>query len=190
MDMIPLSESASATGLSSSRSALLCKGSSASPAASFAQQFNYHLQDLAILRRNQTAKPDGQLTVHLPNLQSVKVDYNRRETIEKFRERLQAEVPDLRISSHYVVSSHGLIADGQTLDEYFLTPGADLLIIPKGVRNKQHLMGQRFWIKSRQYADRGEPRPSTVTAAVTWKAHRITPYRTSKEALKFARAHQ
>jgi short-subunit dehydrogenase involved in D-alanine esterification of teichoic acids len=127
----------------SSRSALITKGTSP-PGASFAQQFNYHLQDLAIVRRNQTAKPDGQLTVHLPSLQSVRVDYNRREMMERFRERLQTAVPDLRINNHYVVSNHGLIADRQTLDEYFLTPGADVLIIPKGVRNKQHFMRQRF----------------------------------------------
>jgi hypothetical protein len=157
----------------------------------FAQQFNYHLQDLPIVRRNQPPRPDGRLIVHLPDFSSVQVEYNRRETIENFRARIQAATPDIRVNDFYVVSRHGLIADGITLDEYFLTPGADLVLIRKGVGSRQQLMSRRFWLRSRESADRGQARPSSVLSPLRgWKAHRTTPYRTSKEALKFARAHQ
>jgi hypothetical protein len=157
----------------------------------FAQQFNYHLQDLPIVRRSQPPKPDGRLAVHLPDLSSVEVEYNRRETIENFRARIQVAAPGLRISDYYVVSRHGLIADGMTLDEYFLTPGSDLVLIRKGIGTRQQLISRRFWLKSRESADHGRARPSSVLSPLRgWTAHRITPYRTSKEALKFARAHQ
>jgi hypothetical protein len=157
----------------------------------FAQQFNYHLQDLPIVRRNLPPKPDGRLAIHLPDLSAVQVEYNRRETIESFRTRIQTAAPGLRIDEYYVVSRHGVIADGMTLDEYFLTPGADLILIRKGVGTRQQLMSRKFWIRSRQSADSGKGRPSTVLSPLgRWKAHRTTPYRTTKEALKFAQEHQ
>jgi hypothetical protein len=157
----------------------------------FAQQFNYHLQDLAIVRQDLPRKPEGEVSIHLPDIRAVKVEFNRRETIECFRARVQEMLPDIRVRNYYFVSSYGIICDGQTLDEYFITPGANILLIRKGIHTRDKLANRRFWLKSYECARKGEPRPPSVLSAPKgWKARRITPYRTSKEAVKFAREHQ
>jgi hypothetical protein len=156
----------------------------------FAQQFTYHLQDPPIVRRNQPPKPDGSLAAHLTDLSSVQVEYNPREAIEDFRASIRTAVPGLRIGDYHVVSRHGLIADGMTRDEYFLTPGADLIVIRKGIGTRQQLISRRFWLKSRESTDHGRSRPPSILSPLRGRtAHRITPYRMPKGALKFAMAH-
>ncbi|OHS99376.1 hypothetical protein TRFO_34189 [Tritrichomonas foetus] len=149
----------------------------------FAQQFNYHLQDLEIKRRNIPLKPDGKLKVHLPDISFIEVDYNRRETVEIFRARIQDMIKDkLKVSEYYIVSPRGTIEDGMTLDEYFLTPGSDILLIRKGIKNRSHLANRRFWIKSREAKERGDPRPSTTSLSLpklNTRQRRVTPYDTS-----------
>lgn len=146
--------------------------------APFSQQFNYHLQDVAIVRRYQPLKPDGSLRVHLPNISSVEIEFNLRESIETFRERLQERLKNkINVSQYYIVSPHGTIEDGMTLDECFVTPGSNLLLIRKGIKDRQQLANRRFWIKSREMKNRGEPRPLTQTTMLPrLRTHRVTPY--------------
>jgi hypothetical protein len=150
--------------------------------APFAQQFNYHLQNLAIVPRSGPPKPDGKVTVHLPDYTSVLIDYNRRETIESLRLRLQGVATNYRIDDYYLVSSHGSIEDQMTLDEYFLIPGSDLVLVRKGVKNRQQLANRNFWLKSREAVTSGKRRPTTVLseAAPARKRHTITPYREAR----------
>lgn len=146
--------------------------------APFSQQFNYHLQDIAIVRRSRPLKPDGKVCVHLPNISSIEVEFNLRESIESFRERLQEQLNGkINISQYYIVSPHGTIEEGMTLDECFVTPGSNLLLIRKGIKNRQQLANRRFWIKSREMKNRGEPRPlSQASTLPKLKKHRATPY--------------
>lgn len=146
--------------------------------APFSQQFNYHLQDLAIVRRSQPLKPDGTVKVRLPDITSVNVEFNLRESIESFRERLQDVLKGkINVSQYYIVSRHGTIEDGMTLDECYVTPGSNLLLIRKGIKDKQQLANRRFWIKSREMKNRGEPRPLTQTSVLPkLRKHRVTPY--------------
>lgn len=155
--------------------------------APFAQQFNYHLQDLAIVRRKQNSKPDGTVKVHLPNITSIRVEYNRRETVEVFRERLQGLIPDFRVKDYYLVTPRGAIEDGMTLDEYSLVPGIDILMIRKGVKNRQQLKNRRFWLQSREKAMSGENRPETCSMPrPNFRKHPITPYRQTDEELELS----
>jgi hypothetical protein len=148
----------------------------------FAQQFNYHLQDLAIVRRTTVIRPDGKVRVHLPGYNTVMVEYNRRETIERFRDRLQSQAPECRIHDYYIVSPHGAIEDQMTLDEYFLTPGTDLLLIRKGVGSRQQLINRKYWLKSHDAHMTGKPRPCSVLRhPATRRRHNITPYREAQE---------
>lgn len=174
--------SAYATSLSQSR-----VGFNNGQETPFAQQFNYHLQDLAIVRRKQNLKPDGTVRVHLPNITCVHVEYNRRETVEIFRERLQELIPDFKVKDYYLVSPRGAIEDGMTLDEYSLTPGIDILMIRKGVKNRQQLKNRRFWLQSREKALNGEARPETCSMPrPTFRKHPITPYRQTDEELELS----
>jgi hypothetical protein len=143
------------------------------------QQFRYQLQDLELVRRSEPPKPDGKLVVHLTDFQCVEVEYHRRETIEQFRDRLQAAVPHLTISEYYLVSEHGSIEDGMTLDEYFLTPGSRILIVRKGIKTRQILANRNYWLKSRAAALLGKPRPvlAMQRIASSQKSHHVTPYR-------------
>jgi hypothetical protein len=124
-------------------------------------------------------RPDGMLTVHLPELRSVTVEYNRRETIEAFRARLQERVPNLCVRDFLIVSKQGTITDETTLDDYALTSGADLILVRKGVATRQEMMNRLFWLRSREYALRGEPRPVVLARTVQphSHSHRITPMR-------------
>lgn len=146
--------------------------------APFSQQFNYHLQDLAIVRRAQPLKPDGKVRVHLPNITSIEIEFNLRESIESFRERLQEHLKDkINVSQYYIVSRHGTIEDGMSLDECFVTPDSNLLLIRKGIKDRQQLANRRFWIKSREMKNRGEPRPLSQTSTLPkLRKHRVTPY--------------
>ena len=149
------------------------------------QQINFHLQDVEIVRRKYVPKPDGTLKVHLPNISSVDVEFKRRESVEEFRERLQESLPDFDVSKYYLVCAKGTIDDGKTLDEYFLTPGADVLLVRKGIKNRQQLANRRFWLRSRDCAKRGDPRPQTSTwTGPEIKTHKITPYEAKRPQVK------
>jgi hypothetical protein len=134
------------------------------------------------VRRAVPAKPDGKVTVHFPDYTSVSVDYNRRETIEILRARVQSLVPRYRIDDYYVVSEHGSIEDEMTLDEYFLVPGSDLLLVRKGVKDRQILASRGFWLQSREAVLSGKPRPASVLRATVprKRRHTITPYREAR----------
>jgi hypothetical protein len=136
------------------------------------------VQYAAFPPRVQPFRPDGQVIVHFPNLQSISVDYNRRESIESFRARHQALAPQLRIKDFMVVSARGAISDGATLDAYYLTPGSNLILIRKGFGNRQQLMSRSFWLKSHSSAVHGQARPITHSSVLAVKkSHRPTPYR-------------
>jgi hypothetical protein len=157
----------------------------------FAKQFNYHLQDLPIMRQNLAPRIDGELVVHLPSYRSVRVDYNRHDPVEVFRERIQTSLPDIRVADYYVVSSNGIIRDGQSLDDFGLTHESHLLLIKRGVGKRVKLANRRFWLKSHESARRGEPRPSSVLSPPRKRpGHRVTPFRTLREAGAFTREHQ
>jgi hypothetical protein len=143
------------------------------------QQFQYHLQDLALVKRAEPPRPDGKLVVHLTDFSFVEVEYTRRETIERFRERVQAAAPHIPLQDYYFVSGHGTIDDGMTLDEYFLSPGAHIVIVRKGIRDRQQLANRRFWLKSHAAAAEGRPRPTIVLPRVanSQKTHHVTPYK-------------
>ncbi|OHS93989.1 hypothetical protein TRFO_11480 [Tritrichomonas foetus] len=141
----------------------------------FAQQFNYHLQDLTVVRREGPMKPDGQLCVHLPNISCIEVDFNRRETVEVFRSRIQKIIGEkMNINNYYLVSPHGSIVDSSTLDDYYVTPGTDILLIRKGIKNRTKLANRRYWLESRKSREKGELRSKIAQTSLS--RHRITPY--------------
>lgn len=180
--LVRMGSTASAASLTQSKAAF--GGAQETP---FAQQFNYHLQDLAIVRRKQNLKPDGTVQVHLPNITSVSVEYNRRETVEVFRERLQELIPEFKVKDYYLVTPRGAIEDGMTLDEYSLTPGIDILLIRKGIKNRQQLKNRRFWLQSRERVLNGESRPETCSMPrPKFRKHPITPYRQTEEELELS----
>ena len=176
---------ASVSSLSSinvTRSSLPDNDASSSQEKPFVQQLNYHLQDLKLVRRNLPLPPEGKLKIHLPDISFIEVDFNRRESIELVRQRIQTQLNGkFDVSKYYLVSPKGAIEDGTTLDECFITPGMDILMIRKGIKNRQRLANRRFWIKSREANRRGEPRPSTTSLSLPKikNKHRITPYPTS-----------
>jgi hypothetical protein len=139
------------------------------------------IQSLGPVQKVQPFRADGTLTVHLPDLQSVSVEYSRRESIEAFRARLQTFVPNLRLHEFLVVCERGSIADEATLDQYYVTPGSDVILVRKGIRNRQQLKNRAFWLKSHASAQRGEPRPLAATKLYTIaKPSRPTPSRISE----------
>lgn len=146
--------------------------------APFAQQFNYHLQDLEIVRRNQPLKPDGQLHVRFPDITTIDVDFNKRESIETFKERLQNIVQDkYNLKNYYLVSKNGIIKDDTTLDEYFLTPGSNVLVIKKVIPLKPKVAPKQFSFDSRNTERRRTTRPTTqMSTFPRIRKHRITPY--------------
>ena len=154
----------------------------AGPDGQSGQQINFHLQDVAIVRSKYAPKPDGTLKVHLPNITSVDVEFKKRESVEEFRERLQGVLPELKVENYYLVCGRGTIEDGTTLDDYLLTPGTDVLLVRKGIKNRQQLANRRFWLRSRDCAKRGEPRPQTSTwTGPQIKKYKITPYRSKQK---------
>jgi hypothetical protein len=134
------------------------------------------IQTLEPVRRIQPFRSEGTVTVHLPAFDSIEVEYNRREPIEAFRARLQTLLPNVRIADYLVVCDRGSITDGTTLDHYYLTPGADVILVRKGIGNRQQLLNRAFWLKSHDSAVRGEPRPMAKLIAEP-KSHRPTPFR-------------
>jgi hypothetical protein len=143
------------------------------------KQFEYHLQDMELVKRAEPPKPDGKLIVHLTDFACVEVEYTRRETIERFRERVQAAAPHINLEDYYLVSGHGAIDDGRTLDEYFLSPGAHIVIVRKGIRDRQQLRNRNFWLKSHAAAEVGMPRPAILMPRVanSQKTHKVTPFK-------------
>lgn len=115
----------------------------------FAQQFRYHLKDVPIVSfEDQGYPPEGSIKVRFPDISSVSVEINRRETIEEVRERIEKQT-GRNLKNYYLVSDHGIIKDGASLDEYNVIPGSNLLVIPIGIRHSNRKT-RDFWIKSRE----------------------------------------
>ena len=83
------------------------------------------LSDQPILDIEDQMETEGYFDVYLPSKNGatgkkkcVKIPFNRRETAEKIREKIEKK-SGFNTSGYYLVSEFGNIADGTTLDQYF-----------------------------------------------------------------------
>lgn len=118
--------------------------------------------------------PEGKIKIRLPDITSFEIEFNRRETVETIKERIQ---PLLKfdVNKYYLVCRNGTIQDGATLDTYYITPGANILLIRKGIKDLQVRNNRRFWLNSREKRLRGltPNQPATRASTVIAKPNLI-----------------
>ena len=93
--------------------------------------FNLRVSDLPILDLGDYLETDGYLDVYYPSNTRkatkapkkicVQIPYNRRETAEQLRAKIEEKI-GMSTEGYYLVSDYGNILDGTTLDEYFPLP--------------------------------------------------------------------
>ena len=135
--------------MSSTSSVFQGQGIDSSEMRPLEQEINFHLHDIALIRKKKEILPEGKLKIHLPDYRCFQVPFNKCETIEILRSRI-ADIVGFDISRYYVICRNGRIEQGHTLDEYFLVPGSDLLLIQKGIKNKSILANRNYWLKKRE----------------------------------------
>lgn len=112
-------------------------------------QVQFNLMDIGIFKSPQPLKPEGLIKIHLPDMSCFTVEYNRRETTMILREKIQAKT-NLKLKNYYLVSGNGVISNDTTLDEYIKKPDQDIILVRKGIRNRQANASRKFWLESRE----------------------------------------
>lgn len=100
-----------------------------------------------IVRRKKPFKPVGIVVVFFPGIPEFEVYYQNREPVEDFRKMVESKI-NISTEPYYVVSPHGIIKPGSTLDDYGIQNGTTILFVEKGIRNAQTMHYRDFWLKT------------------------------------------
>ena len=116
---------------------------------SISDQLIYQLKDIPIIEIPEVFIPEGNLNIHIPNQNPIIIDYNKKETSLKIKQRIY-EKTGINFSNFYLVSDNGIIPDESTLETYFIRNNSHLLLLKKGLKNEMKFTERNFILKNRE----------------------------------------
>jgi len=97
-------------------------------------QFNFHLQNVAIVASNSKKVIDRTVKIHLPDQTFFEMKYSHFDYYAEFIQRIQEFLKE-RISNFHIVTKEGILKDGDKVEDFIKGKTGNVLLIAKGVRD-------------------------------------------------------
>jgi hypothetical protein len=118
------------------------------PYVPFAEQFDYRLKDCPVISFESNFRPIGFVTIRLPDVTSLQLEFDPFETIAELRVRLQTRL-NFDIASYHLVTRRGILPLGTSMRQLHIREGSHLLLVGETAERQKSRQTRDFWVQER-----------------------------------------